>query len=201
MTPVNVAGTLPPAIPSTEPTLENKDLFEEVNALEAQKEVISEPKAQEAQAEFTEEERVQFEKLLGDLEAQMEKEQLERGEEPPIEDDFEIPAGLELYFKAPLNRPLLERDYAVWKRLIKISGFIFTQSAIQFQGISKSSMVLGSVMGIFFSKYLPLTVGGGLGLYSAYRALSNASSIFLGKESLQDRSDLMEFSKRTKILL
>ena len=37
---------------------------------------------------------------------------------------------------------------------------------------------------------MPLTLGGGLGLYSAYSALSNLSSIVLGKESLQDRSDL-----------
>lgn len=189
MTPVNTAGNLPPVIPPAEPTVEKKDLFEEA-PLEGH-EPVADATPSEPRAELTQEERAQFEKLLESLEAQMEREQAARGDEAPVEeDDFEIPPGLELYFKAPLNRALLERDYAIWKRLIKISGFIFTQSALQFQGISKSSMVLGSVMGIFFSKYLPITFGGGLGLYSAYKAVANLSSIVLGKESLQDRSDL-----------
>ena len=141
MTPVNTTGTLSPVTPPTEPLVEKKDLFEEEVSLET----LPETKPSGTQAELTEEERAQFEKLLQDLETQVGKEQPALGE-----DDFEIPPGLELYFKAPLNRVLLERDYAIWKRLIKISGFIFTQSALQFQGISKSSMVLGSVMGIFF---------------------------------------------------
>ncbi len=197
MTPVNTAGNLPPVIPPMDSTkIEKKDLFEEVN-LEGH-EAATEAKSSEPQTQLTEEERAQFEKLLEDLEAQVEKGQAARGEDAPVEDDFEIPPGLELYFKAPLNRSLLERDYAIWKRLIKISGFIFTQHALQFQGISQSSAVLGSIMGIFLNNYLPLTLGGGVCLFSAYGAVNNLSSIFLGKESLQDRSDLWNSASEQK---
>ncbi|MCH9633806.1 MAG: hypothetical protein S4CHLAM7_05390 [Chlamydiae bacterium] len=151
---------------------------------------ISNTKEAEVSALSEEEQRVQFERLLEAFEQEMEQQIT-----TPPEEEFNVPAGLEHYLRAPLNVELLERDYAIWKRLVKISGFIFTQSAIQFQGISKSSMILGSVMGILMTKYLPLTIGGASMIYSSYRVIANGASIILGSDSMESRYDLWNSAK------
>lgn len=127
------------------------------------------------------------------------QEQIERdrnaSENPPTENTlppFVVPRGKEELFNAPLNRPLLERDYSLWKRLFGISQFVFTQSALQFQGISKGSMLLGAATGALLTNYFPVYSVVGLSAYSGYCSLKNFAKALLGSDSLEERKDIWE---------
>ncbi len=103
---------------------------------------------------------------------------------------FIVPRGKEDLFNAPLNTPLLKRDYAIWKRLLGISQFIFTQSALQFQGLSKGSMLMGAAAGAFITKYFPVYSVVGISSYAGYRALSNLAAAFIGTNSIGERGEI-----------
>lgn len=135
-----------------------------------------------APAQTEAEKKAQFEKLLSALEEQMQKEQaIQSG-------DFEIPKDLEHLFKAPLNKDLIERDFNIWSRVVRIGSFILGQNAIVSRGINASTAILGGAVGICLTQYPRIFMGGAALIGGGYYGLKNVASIFFGSTSWKERT-------------
>lgn len=119
------------------------------------------------------------------------EERANQGEAPKTSElYFDIPEDQAKLFEAPLNKHLLDRDYALWKRLLSVSQIMFTHSALISQGILKSSAILGGLAGLLLHRYLPVYSVALISGYSAYRALANVKNLFFGNDPLSDRKEL-----------
>lgn len=141
----------------------------------------------------TEPSRDRFEELLARLQEQIQSEENNQSLSP-IE-AYVISPDDELLFETPHNKTL-ERNYAIWRRALNISKFIFTYSSLAYQSLAKGSMVLGAIAGSFLTQYAPIASTLGVGLYSSYQATRHLVISCVGQESLSDRVALWKSASK-----